>query len=131
MSTVPLKTRAKPDPRWSSIRAWLFAGLMARALLPASIAGLPGKSAMVWVGPPLLASGPSPGSATPTWLPLTPLVNPPEPPVPIRLLALAEVTWPAPNTTMSLAADPAVLSATIVLSRVAVPRMISMPPTTG
>ena len=40
---------------------------------------------MVWVGPPLLASGPSPGLATPTWLPLVPLVRPPEPPVPIRL----------------------------------------------
>ena len=31
-------------------------GSTARALLPASMAGLPGKRAMVWVGPPLSAS---------------------------------------------------------------------------
>src|SRR5215510_8040566 len=30
---------------------------------PASIAGLPGSSACVWVGPPLFCSGPSLGSA--------------------------------------------------------------------
>ena len=96
------------------------AGSTARALLPASMAGLPGKSAMVWVGPPLSASGPRPGLATPTWLPLAPLVRPPEPPVPIRLYALVEATVPA-RTTMSPAAVPLVFWATIVLSRVAVP----------
>ena len=78
-------------------------GSTARALLPASMAGLPGKRAMVWVGPPLFCSrGPSPGSATPTWLPLVPLARPPEPPVPIRLYALAEETVP-PSAEMSLA----------------------------
>src|SRR5262249_51339507 len=41
--------RAKPVPRWSVVR---LAGL-----LPAFTAGLAGLSAMVWVGPPLLASG--------------------------------------------------------------------------
>ena len=45
-----------------------------------------GKRAMVRVGPPLSArSAASPGSATPTRLPLTPSISPPEPPVPIRL----------------------------------------------
>ncbi len=45
-------------------------GSTARALLPASMAGLPAKSAMVWVGPPLLARRPMPGSATPSRLSL-------------------------------------------------------------
>ena len=50
-----------------------------------SMAGLPDKRAMVWVGPPLSARPvSSPGSATPTWLPLVPLTRPPEPPVPIE-----------------------------------------------
>ena len=39
-------------------------------------------------------SVPSPGLATPTWLPLVPLARPPEPPVPIRLYALDEETVP-------------------------------------
>ena len=47
--------------------------------LPASMAGLPGKRAMVWVGPPLSWSGPSNGSigvvCVPTWLLLVPLVR--------------------------------------------------------
>ena len=49
-----------------------------------AMAGLPGERATVWVGPPLLARGPSPGLLTPTWLPLLPLASPPLPPVPIR-----------------------------------------------
>ena len=52
-------------------------GSTARALLPASMAGLPARRAMVWVGPPLAASVPRSGSATPTRLPLLPLVSPP------------------------------------------------------
>ena len=74
-------------------------GSTARLFLPASMAGLPAKSAMVWVGPPLSASVPSPGSATPTWLPLLPLVRPLlPPPAPIRLNALAEETVPLPSS---------------------------------
>ena len=69
-----------------------------QAGLPAAMAGLPARRAMVWVGPPLLASLPSPGSATPTRLPLLPLVRPLLPaPVPIRLYALAEDTVPLPS----------------------------------
>ena len=92
------------------------------------MAGLPVKRAMVWVGPPLSASGPRPGLATPTWLPLVPLVRPPEPPVPIRLYALAEATVPAMSLADAVLPVPVVFSATIVLSRVAVPAMTSSPP---
>ena len=60
------------------------------------MAGLPVIKAMVMVGPPLSCNGPSMGSATPTWLPLTPLISPPEPPVPIRLDTLEEDTDPPP-----------------------------------
>ncbi len=45
ISTVPLTMRL--NPRWSVVTP---AGM--RALLPASMAGLPGSRAMVWVGPP-------------------------------------------------------------------------------
>ena len=45
---------------------------------------------MVWVGPLLWASAPSPGSATPTWLPSTPSIIPREPPMPIRLQGAGE-----------------------------------------
>ena len=45
MSTVPPTMRARP--RWSVVTP---AGM--RALLPASMAGLPGSSGIVWVGPP-------------------------------------------------------------------------------
>jgi hypothetical protein len=45
MSTVPLTMRG--EPRWS---VEMPAGM--RALLPASMAGLPGSRARVWVGPP-------------------------------------------------------------------------------
>ena len=45
MSTVLLTMRE--TPRWSVVTP---AGI--RALLPASMAGLPGSRAIVWVGPP-------------------------------------------------------------------------------
>ena len=48
---------------------------------PASIAGLPASRAWVWVGPPLLASGPSWGLFVTTLLPPAVGVIP----VPIRL----------------------------------------------
>ena len=60
MSTVPLTTRGKPAPRWSVVSGLPLAST-ASALLPASMAGLPGSRAMVCVGPPLSASGPSNG----------------------------------------------------------------------
>src|SRR2546425_3110483 len=44
ISTVPLKTRLKPGPRWSVVKGLPFWST-AKALLPASIAGLPGKRA--------------------------------------------------------------------------------------
>src|SRR5437764_13668627 len=42
ISTVPLKMRLKPGPRWSVVKGLPFWST-AKALLPASIAGLPGK----------------------------------------------------------------------------------------
>ena len=54
ISTIPPRIRAKPVPRWSVVRGWLFAS-NARALLPALIATLPAVRAIVCVGPPLLA----------------------------------------------------------------------------
>ena len=55
MSMRPLTTRSKPGPRWSK------EGGGAKFGSPASMAGLPGKSACVKVGPPLSCSGPSIG----------------------------------------------------------------------
>ena len=56
--------------------------------------GLPGKRAWVWVGPPLLRSGPRSGligkAAVPTLSPLVPFATPVAPaPSPTRLNALA------------------------------------------
>ena len=84
MSTFPSTVREKPVPRWS-VGSALPSGSMARLGLPAPMAGLPVRRAMVWVGPPLSPSVPRSGSATPTRLPLLPLIRPPEPPVPMRL----------------------------------------------
>ena len=58
MSTDVPEIRAKPLPRWSVVRA-LPSAPTARALLPAPSAGLPASRAIVFVGPPLSASGPS------------------------------------------------------------------------
>src|SRR5256712_12660275 len=44
ISTVPLKMRLKPGPRWSVVKGLPFWST-AKALLPALIAGLPGKRA--------------------------------------------------------------------------------------
>src|SRR5262249_45893926 len=95
------------------------------------MAGLPGNRAMVWVGPPLFWSplGSSPGLATPTWLPLTPLTRPPEPPVPIRLDALdGDTVTPLRRATSSAVVPPRVLSATIVLYKVVVLPVPLLPP---
>ena len=118
MSTVPPTMRGKPGPRWSVARGSPVLGSTARALLPALMAGLPASRAMVWVGPPLSARVPRPGLATPTWLPLVPLARPPEPPVPIRLYALAEDTEPAMSSAGAPLPVPLVFRATMVLSRV-------------
>ena len=94
---------------------------------PASSAGLLLSKAIVSVGPPLSASATSPGSATPTWLPLVPSVIPSTGPVPTRLLALTAATVPK----MSLRFDvptPIAFSATIVLYSVVVPLATSRPP---
>ena len=86
MSTVPLTIRGETGAALVGGQGCPVVGSTARALLPASMAGLPVKRAMVWVGPPLFCNRRAePGSATPTWLPLMPLTRPPEPPVPIRL----------------------------------------------
>src|ERR1043166_6219030 len=98
------------------------------ALPPVSIAGLPDKRACVCVGPPLLASAPSPGLATFTWLLLTPLVKPPAPPVPIRLNELAASTVPLMSSAASLAPSSLKLPATIVFLSVVVPADAAMPP---
>src|SRR5438132_8063828 len=88
------------------------------ALSPALMAGLPGKSAIVWVGPPLLAKGPSRGltgaAVVPTRSPLLPFVRP-------LLLSLlptrlcpCEVMGP---TRSGPSPDPAALSATMLFRR--------------
>ena len=91
MSTVvPAFKPAGPRraPRWSTVGAVIEPEATAKLKAPASIAGLPARSATVSVGPPLLASVPSNGLLTPTRFPLTPLVNPLVIP-PIRLYELA------------------------------------------
>ncbi len=67
MSTDPPRMRRKPMPRWSVVRnrRGLLDGSNAWALVPAFSAGLPASKAMVWVGPPFLASNPSRGLVTP------------------------------------------------------------------
>jgi hypothetical protein len=55
MSIRPLTNRAKPGPRWSKKGGGEKFGS------PASMAGLPGNSACVNVGPPLSCNGPSNG----------------------------------------------------------------------
>ena len=95
-------------------------GSTARALLPASMAGLPASKAMVWVGPPLSASIPRSGLVTPTRLPLVPLVRPPDP-VPIRLYALSRDTLPAISFGVAVLPVPFEFCAMIVLLKVAVP----------
>src|SRR4051812_38257751 len=55
MSVLEPRVRGKPLPRWSVVRL--------PGLLPASRAGLPDPGRCVWVGPPLLVSGPRRGSA--------------------------------------------------------------------
>ena len=52
----PCTTRSKPGPRWSKNGGGVKFGS------PASIAGLPGNSACVKVGPPLFCNGPTIGS---------------------------------------------------------------------
>ena len=52
----PFTTRGKPCPRWSKKGGGVKFGS------PASMAGLPGKSSCVKVGPPLSCKGPSTGS---------------------------------------------------------------------
>src|SRR5437870_471184 len=80
-SYAPISHVAMPSPLPSSGRGkprWSVAG-GGQSFPPASIAGLPGKSAWVGVGPPLSCSGPScgsmltrsPGDAKPQALPLS------------------------------------------------------------
>src|SRR6266704_4442716 len=56
LSIRPFTTRLNPGPRWSKKGGGVKFGA------PASIAGLPGNSACVKVGPPLSCNGPSSGS---------------------------------------------------------------------
>ena len=92
---------------------------MATALLPPSMAGLPCSNATVSSGPPLLANPEASPGATPTWLPLAPLVNPPEDAAsPIKLDVLVAETVPAMSLAVAPGPVPMVLSATIVLSKV-------------
>ena len=56
LSMRPFTTRLKPGPRWSKKGGGVKFGS------PASMAGLPGNSACVKVGPPLSCNGPSSGS---------------------------------------------------------------------
>src|SRR6516165_7436209 len=99
-------------------------GSVARLGFPVPMAGLPGRMAIVWVGPPLDWSplGSSPGLATPTWLWLpSVLLNPPEPPVPIRLYE--------PDTVPSISlGDAPLFPATIVFVSVAATTFSRPPP---
>jgi len=52
----PFTTRLKPGPRWSK------RGGGVKFTSPVSMAGLPGNSACVNVGPPLFCNSPSSGS---------------------------------------------------------------------
>ena len=118
MSTTLLTIRA--NPRWSVV---MPAGI--RALLPASMAGLSRSSAMVSVGPPLLASGPSCGLSGAAMVPVRSEPTQPELPSvsPIRLLPL-EAKVPRASGPLVLA----VFTATRVLPRVAVPTLYRPPP---
>src|SRR5262245_36977384 len=85
---------------------------------PAPMAGLAGRRAMVWGGPPFQASGPSFGSVTPSLL-----FAPDTEPVPIRLFDPDTV----PGPPRSLAPEGPVLPATIVFSSVVPPPAMFMP----
>ena len=88
MSIAPV---GRASPRWSVMRT-VIPGIFA---LPAPMAGLPAKRAIVWVEPPLLANPAArSGTATLIVLPLPPLAKPPAPPMPIRLYALPDETGP-------------------------------------
>ena len=98
-------TEPRVSPRWSVVTPL--------TAVPMPMAALPASRAMVWVGPPLLASGARPRLVrlVRTMFPFCPLVSPPEPPVPIRLFEPDTV----PGPPMSLAPAGFVLPATIVL----------------
>lgn len=87
-SIRPFTTRSKPGPRWSNRGGGVKLGL------PALVAGLPGKSACVKVGPPLFCSGPSIGLVK-SWSP-----GPVKKPAASSLLILypSDVTVPPPLT---------------------------------
>ncbi len=117
MSTVvPAFKPAGPRsaPRWSVAGAVIVPVGIVKLKAPASIAGLPARSAMVSVGPPLFASVPSKGLVTPTTFPLTALVIPVVLP-PIRLLELAAARRPETSLVVAVEPVPVVLSATSVL----------------
>src|SRR5262249_61940064 len=97
----------------SAVRG-LRLGSTARALPPASIAELPGSRPIVWVGPPLLASGASLGS-TPTWLPLASLLLIPVMPAPLPTRLWLPTLFTAPLMSSGVALCPLELPATIVL----------------
>ena len=85
----------------------------------ASMAGLVDNNAMVSVGPPLFCNVPRSGLA-PTIFPREPLVSPPEPPVPMRLLELcasplAKAWSSVPVMSLAVLCAESVLVATIVL----------------
>src|SRR5262249_37623793 len=90
------------------------------------MAGLPGTTPRVAVGPPKFPRYVESRGSTPTWLWLTPLVSPP-PAVPIRLYALDEETTPS----TSLAPVVAELYATIVSNNAAAGPLASESPPPG
>jgi len=111
----------RTTPRWSV--AWQAPPpLPGAAGLPASMAGLPGKSACVEVGPPLFVSGPSLGlmgaTSEPSWSPAPALSAQPVA-LPIRLWP-PEVSVPAQSGSgLDIDAFPAImLLATVTLPAV-------------
>jgi hypothetical protein len=102
-------------PRWSVVK---FAGLD-----PALISGLPARTAMVWVGPPLFPSGPSIGSVPAARLLLPVMVAPAW--LPMRLLF--EVTTPRMSAPVPLA-DMLLATTVLVMLRAPTGPNCTMPP---
>ena len=141
ISMRPLFTRSKPGPRWSKKGGGVKFGS------PASMAGLPGNSSCVNVGPPLSCNCPSNGSVL-TWSP-GPIKKPPLSslltlyPSDITVPPLFEILTPEPpdfSTVFPSLSVPRLktppprldeLSLSVLLTICSVPRLKLAPPAAG
>ena len=114
ISMRPLTTRSKPGPRWSKKGGGVKFGS------PASMAGLPGNSSCVNVGPPLFCNCPSNGSVL-TWSP-GPIKKPP----PSSLLRLYPSDITVPPLFEILTPEPPAFST--VFPSLSVPMLKTPPP---